>query len=84
VPGGRLTTFLNVISLIGKYRRNVDHMVVVNAILNPEIDIDDICMPLPDKCPEGSMAPQIILRQVKAVYGLKQASWLWHDDINAF
>jgi len=34
--------------------------------------------------PEGLNAPKIIVRLKKALYALKQAPQLWHDDINAF
>jgi len=62
----------------------MDHLNVVTAFLNPEIDDDDIYMTLPEGWPEGSNAPKIIIRLRKALYGLKQAPRLWHDDINAF
>jgi len=62
----------------------MDHLDVVTAFLNPEIDDDDIYMTLPEGWPEGLNAPKIIVRLRKALYGLKQAPRLWHDDINAF
>jgi hypothetical protein len=62
----------------------MDHLDVVTAFLNPEIDDDDIYMTLPDGWPEGSNAPKIVVRLRKAIYGLNQAPRLWHDDINAF
>jgi hypothetical protein len=85
-PIGKQTTFRYLISLIGKYRTrwSMDHLDVVTAFLNPEIDDDDIYMPLPEGWPEGSNAPKIVVRLRKALYGLKQAPRLWHDDINAF
>jgi hypothetical protein len=82
-PVGKLTTFRYLISLIGKYGWNMDHLDVVTAFLNPEIDDDDIYMTLPEGWPEGLNAPKIIVRLRKALYGLKQAPRLWHDDINA-
>jgi len=83
-PVGKLTTFRYLISLIGRYGWNMDHLDVVTAFLNPEIDDDDIYMTLPERWPEGSNAPKIVGRLRKALYGLKQAPRLWHDDINAF
>jgi len=83
-PVGKLTTFRYLISLIGRYGWNMDHLDVVTAFLNPEIDDDDIYMTLPAGWPEGLNAPKIIVRPRKALYGLKQALRLWHDDINAF
>jgi hypothetical protein len=61
----------------------MDHLDVVTAFLNPEIDDNDIYMTLPEGWPEGPKAPKIIVRLRKALYGLKQAPRLWHDDINA-
>jgi len=82
-PVGKLTMFWHLISLIGKYRWNMDHLDVVTAFLNPEIDDDNIHMTLPEGWPEGLNAPKIIVRLRKALYRLKQAPRLWHDDINA-
>jgi len=62
----------------------MDHLDVVTAFLNPEIDDDDIYMTLPEGWPEGLNAPKIVVRLRKALYGLKQAPQIWHDDINAF
>jgi hypothetical protein len=62
----------------------MDHLDLVTAFLNPEIDDDDIYMTLPEGWAEGSNAPKIVVRLRKALYGLKQAPQLWHDDINAF
>jgi len=85
---GKLTTFQYLISLIGRYGWNMDHLDVVTAFLNPEIDDDDIYMTLPEEWPEGwpegSNAPKIVVRLRKALYRLKQAPRLWHHDINAF
>ena len=82
----KLTTFRYLITLIGKYGTvcNMDHLDVVTAFLNPEIDDDDIYMTLPEGWPEGLNAPKIVIRLRKALYRLKQAPHLWHDDINAF
>ena len=83
-PVGKLTTFRYLISLIGRYGWNMNHLDVVTAFLNLEIDDDDIYMTLPEGWPEGLNAPKIIVRLRKALYGLKQAPRLWHDNINAF
>jgi hypothetical protein len=83
-PVGKVTTFRYLISLIGRYGWNMDHLNVVTAFLNPEIDNNDIYMTLPEGWPEGHNAPKIIVRLRKALYGLKQAPRLWHDVINAF
>jgi len=83
-PVGKLTTFQYLISLIGGYDSNMDHLDVVIAFPNPEIEDDDICMTVPEGWPEGLKAPKIIVRLRKALYGFKPAARLWHDDIIAF
>jgi hypothetical protein len=83
-PGAMLSMFQYLISLIGRYWWNMDHLNVVTAFLNPKIDDDNIYMMLPEGWPEGFNAPKIIVRLRKALYGFKQAPRLWHDDINAF
>jgi len=83
-PVGTLTTFRYLISLIWRYGWIMDHLDVVIAFLNLEIDHDDIYMTLPEGWPEGLNAPKIVVRLRKALYGLTQAPWLWQDDINAF
>jgi hypothetical protein len=62
----------------------MDHLDVVAAFLNPEINDDDIYITLPKGLPEGLNTPKIIVRLTKPLYGLKQAPRLWHDDINPF
>jgi hypothetical protein len=54
----------------------MDHLDVLTAFLNPEIDDDDIYMTLPEGWPEGLNAPKIIVKLRKALYGLKQAPQL--------
>jgi hypothetical protein len=80
---GKLTTFRYLISRIARYGWDMDHLDVVTAFLNPEIDDDDIYMTLSERWPEGLNAPKIIVRLRKALYGLKQAPRLWDDNINA-
>jgi len=69
-PVGKLTTFQYLISHIGRYWWNMDHLDVVTAFLNPKIDDDDIYMTLPEGWPEGLNASKIIIRLRKALYGL--------------
>jgi len=83
-PVGKLTTYQYLISLIGRYRWNMDHFDVVTAFLNPKINDDDIYITPLEEWPEGSNSPKIIARLRNALYGLKQAPRLWHDDINTF
>jgi len=61
----------------------MDHLDEVTAFLNPEIDDDDSYMNLPEGWPEGLNTAKIIVRLRIALYGLKHAPRLWHDDINA-
>jgi hypothetical protein len=68
-PVGKLTTFQYLILMVGKHGWNIDHLDVVTAFLNPEIDDDDIYMTLP----EGPNAATIAVRLKKAHYSLKQA-----------
>jgi len=53
VPVGKLTTFRYLISLVGQYgtQWTMDHLEVVTAVRNPEIDDDDIYMTLPERFP---------------------------------
>lgn len=37
-----------------------------------------------ERWPEGLDIPKIIVRQRRALYDLKQAPWLWHNEIYAF
>ena len=84
-PVGKLTTFRYLISLVRRCGWNMDHLDVVTAFLNPDVDDHDIYMVLPEGWPhEDTHAPPIILRLRKALYGLKQAQRLWHNDINTF
>jgi len=83
-PVGKLTTLRYLISLIGRYGWNMDHLDAVAVFLNPEMDDEDIYMTLPEGWPEGLNAPKIIVRLRKDLYGHKQAPRLRYDDINAF
>jgi hypothetical protein len=83
-PIRKLTTFWYLISLFGKNGCNIDYLDVVTAILNPEVDDDNIYMTLPEACPEGLNAPAIDFQLKKALYDLEQAPRLWHNDINTF
>jgi len=83
-PVGKLTMVRYLISLIGRYGWNMKHLDAVTAVLNPEINDNDIYMTLPARRPEGQNALKIIVRLRKALYGVAQAPRLWHDNINAF
>ena len=62
----------------------MDHLDVVTAFLNPEIHDDYMYITLPERWQEGLNAPKIIVRFRNALYGVKQAPRLWHDNIIAF
>jgi hypothetical protein len=62
----------------------MDHWHVLTALQNPKIDHDDIYMTLPEGWPQGSNGSKIVVRCRKALYGLKYAPGLWHNDINSF
>jgi hypothetical protein len=59
-PVGKLTTFRYLISLVGKHRWNIYHFDVVTAVLNPEVDDDDMYMTLFGRWPDGLNAPAIV------------------------
>jgi len=69
-------------SMVGKHGWSIDHLDVVTASLNPEVDEDDSYMTLPEGCPEGLNAPAIVVRLKKALYGLKQAPRLHQQNVN--
>jgi len=81
-PVGKLTTFRYLIYHIRRFGWNMDHLVVVAAFLNPEMDDDDLYMTLPDGLADGSNATKIVVSLRKALYGLNQAPQLRHEDIN--
>jgi hypothetical protein len=83
-PGRKLTPFRYLISLVGKHGWNINHLNVVTAFLNSEVNDDDIYMTLHEGWQDGLNAPMIVVRLKKSLYGLKQAPRLWHNNINTF
>jgi hypothetical protein len=61
-PVGKLTTIRYLISLVVRCGWHIDHLDVVTAFLNPEVDDDDIYMTLPEGWPEGPYSPTIVVR----------------------
>jgi len=59
-PVGRVTTFRYLISMVGKHGWNMDHLAVVTAFLNPEIDDDDIYLTLLEGWLESPSVPTIV------------------------
>jgi hypothetical protein len=71
-PVGELTTYQYLISLAGRCGWNIDHMEIVTACHNPDVDDDDIHVVLPEGWPHGhedTHAPHIIVRFRIALYG---------------
>jgi hypothetical protein len=91
-PVGKLTTFRLLVGIAARNNWNIDHLDVVTAFLNPDVDDDSLLMQLPegwpeglmDECPEGEDSEVRVVRLRKALYGLKQAPHLWYRHINAF
>jgi len=87
-PVGKLTTFRLLISLAARNNWNIDHLDVVMAFLNPDVDDDTLFMELlegwPKHRPNGGPEEVTVIRLRKALYGLKQAPPLWYRHINAF
>jgi hypothetical protein len=79
-PVGKLTTFRLLISLAAREGWIIDHLDVVTAFLNPEVDDNTLHMVLPEGWPFAGR----IVRPNKALYGLKQAPRLLYRHINAF
>ena len=83
-PVGELTTVRYLLSFAAQNGWKIDHLDVVTAFLNPEVDkVVHTELPegiewLSDTIRTGS------LRLNKALYGLKQAPRLWHQAIDGF
>jgi len=83
-PVGKLTTFQLLISLAARKKWKIDHLDVVMAFLNPDVDDDTLFMELPEGWPEHGPEEVTVVRLRKPLYGLKQAPHLWYRHINAF
>jgi hypothetical protein len=87
VPVGKLATLHFMLSFAAQDEWKNDHLDVIPAFLNPEID-KEVHMELPDGIEwldeSISESESNFLRLKKALYGLKQAPRLWHQAINSF
>jgi hypothetical protein len=84
-PVGNLTAIRYLICLVGRCGWIVDHLEVVTALLNPDVDDHNIYTALPKVFPHEDMhKPLILVRLRQAIYGLEQSLCLWHNDINTF
>jgi hypothetical protein len=54
-PIGKLTTFRFLIILAARYNWKIDHLDVVMAFLNPNVDDDTLFMELPEGWPEDGL-----------------------------
>jgi hypothetical protein len=85
-PVGKLTTLRYLLSLSAQNGWQIDHLDVVTAFLNPEVD-SDVYMALPEGIDWLDPKLYAAARHVKlrkALYGLKQAPKIWHEAINRF
>jgi hypothetical protein len=87
-PVSKLATLRLLLSIAAEEGWDIDHMDVVTAFLNPEIDNKEIYMAMPEGIEELALDAQLskdsIVRLRKALYGLKQAPRLWYEDIDSF
>ena len=85
-PVGKLTTFRYLISMAASHDLAIDHLDVVTAFPNPEVDDPDLYMEATVGWGDGNHGSEItagtVVRLKKALYGLKQAPRLWYGDIN--
>jgi len=83
-PVGKLTTLRYLLCFMAYNSWNSDHLDVVTAFLNPEID-KVVYAELPEGIDWLSESPRTgFLRLNKALYGLMQAPRLWHQSIDGF
>ena len=84
----RMTTFCYLISMAASHGLAIDHLDVVTAFLNPEVDDPDLYMEVPVGWDDGSHDSEIaagtVVRLKKALYGLKQAPRPWYGDTSNF
>jgi hypothetical protein len=91
-PVGKLTTFRLLICIAARNNWNIDHLDMVTAFLNPDVDDDSLLKQLLegwpkgliDDCPEGEDLVVGVVWLRKALYCLKQVPHLWYRPLNAF
>jgi len=83
-PVGKLTTLRLLISLATLNTWKIDHLNVVMAFLNPDVDNDTQFMELPEGRPGHGGPDEVkVVRLRKALHGLRQAPHLWYQHNNA-
>jgi hypothetical protein len=85
-PVAQWTTFRTFISFAAAHNHKIDHLDVVTAFLNPEVDDENILMKLPPGFtdPNNHLNGTDTVRLFKALYGLKTAPRLWYEHITKF
>jgi len=87
-PVGKQTTLRSIMSLAARNNWKIDHLDVVTAFLNPDVDDDIQFMELPEGWPEhgpnGGPDEVTVIRLWTALHGLKLAPHLWYWHINTF
>lgn len=82
----KLSTFRFIVALAAQNSWHIDHLDVVTAFLNPNIDCDTIFLTLPREIDQ--VDPRFTAAQFdrlrKALYGLQQAPRLWYEEIHLF
>jgi len=81
-PLGNLTTFWYVIFLVRIQGGIINHLDVVTALLNAEVDDDGIHLTLPTGWPEVLNAPAIIVQPENALDSLQHAPQHWQNNNN--
>jgi len=88
-PVGKLITLPYLLNFAAQNSYKIDHLDVVTAFLNPEIDTE-VYMQLPEGIEWLESTAMLsgnrdcFLRLNKALYGLRQAPRLWHQEIDGF
>jgi len=88
-PVGMLITLRYLLSFAAQNNYKIDHLDVVTAFLNPEINTE-VYMQLPEGIewlePIAMLSSNRdhFLRLNKVLYGLQQAPRLWHQEIDGF
>jgi len=83
-PVSRLPTLRILLAIASLRRLNIDHVDIITAFLNPEIDRQNVFMSLPDGFKE--LRPELeysVVNLKKALYCLKQAPCLWYKAIDS-
>ena len=83
-PVSRLPTLRVLLAIASLRKLAIDHVDIITAFLNPNIDRQDVFMYLPDGFKD--LRPELeysIVNLKKALYGLKQAPRLWYKAIDS-